>query len=264
MNILIIGNCTENFYNQIKKSDLLDKIYITANTEETIIPEIEFLDIKDLVIKIKALQIDIVINVDKDFISEGFIDYLKSQYINVISPNQKWFNLEKSRLIAKQLLNYYSINVPKRILAPKEFPLIMRTDSRLTSKIVESMNDLVCLMEEYKTEETFLEEYLEGEVFSLLTLWDGESARYFIDFNNLTEVQRDKLDFLQTKFNFLLSDEKADFIGFFTIKLIWAKNDWYVLDFDMCLEEKLLLERIKKDILYILQLAIYQRIDNLN
>lgn len=263
MNILIIGNCSKYFIDYLKQSKLLNKLYVVANSVEIDLPKIDFLTIDELVQKCKYLQIDIAINNDKKFIEDGTVDYLKSRYINVISPNRKWFNLEKSRLIAKQLLNHYSINVPERILAPKAFPLVLRTDSIVASKIVNSMNELVEFMGKYKTEETFLEEYLEGKMFSLLTLWDGQSACQFTSLNALTEVQRDRLDILQTKFKFLLSDEKADFIGFFTTKLIWAKNDWYVLDFNMCIEEQLVMEMLDQDLLYLLQLAIYQRIDNI-
>lgn len=263
MNILIVGNCSNDFVGLLQQSSLLHKLYITANSIEIDVPKIEYSTEEELAQKCKQLQIDIAINTEQKFIVEGLIDYLKSRYINIISPNKKWFNLEKSRLIAKQLLTHYSINIPKKILAPKEFPLILRTDSLLVSKIVNSMNELIGLMDKYKDEEFFLEEYLDGELFSLLTIWDGLSARYFINLDVLTEVQKDRLDILQTKFNFLLSDEKADFIGFFVIKLIWAKNDWHVLDFKMCFDEKLVSERVKKDLLYILELAIYQKIDTL-
>ena len=65
----------------------------------------------------------------------------------------------------------------------------------------------------------------------------------------------------KTKLNFLLSDEKADFIGIFTTKLIWAKNDWHVLDFIMHIDEDVDASLIKKDFLYLLNLALYQKLN---
>ena len=263
MNILILGNCTENFSNYIKESKHFNKLFLTANSTEVNIPSFVFTDEKDLAHKIKGLQIDVVIISDKNYIQNGMVEYLRSQYINVISPNKKWFNLESSRLIAKQLLNHYSINIPQTIRAPKNFPLVIRTDRPIKDKIVKSMDELVFVMENFSGENFFLEEYLEGECYEQFSLWDGKSACHFINKDSLSEVQIDRLDLLQTKFNFMLSDEKADFIGFFSTKLIWAKNDWHVLDFSMSFNEDLALEYIKSDFLYILDSAIYQKLNEL-
>ncbi len=75
------------------------------------------------------------------------------------------------------------------------------------------MQDLVNKMETLKGEKTFLEEYLEGEIYSLTSLWDGKNLLSF-PIENLTEVQHDRLELYKTKLNFMLSDEKADFVGF--------------------------------------------------
>ena len=263
MNVIIIGNCSEEFVNLIKKSKLLDKLYVINNNFNTDLPSIKYQTLEELVQKLKALQTDVVIVTDKEFIIDGSVEYLKSNFINVLSPNQKWFNLEKSRLIAKQLLTHYSINVPKTILAPKIFPLLIKSDSPFLCKIANSMDELVLAMQKYRGEKIFLEDILEGDVFSLLVLWDGKSARYYINSEELTEVQLDKLSFLQTKFNFLLSDEKANFIGFFNAKLIWAQNDWHVLDFEMCFNDTLVVNYVKEDFLFLVNLAIYQKIDDI-
>jgi hypothetical protein len=60
-----------------------------------------------------------------------------------------------------------------------------------------------------------------------------------------------------------LSDENADFIGFFTTKLIWAKNDWHVLDLLMQLNNDSNIENIEEDFLYILNAAIYQKLNEI-
>ena len=264
MNILIIGNCTDGLIDLIKSSNFFEKLYITKNSEPSAIPDFEYSSIEDLVKKIKRLQIDLAIVTDKNFIKNGNVDFLKANFINVISPNKKWYNLEKSRLIAKQLLSCYSINFPQNILAPKEFPLVIKTDSKLKNKIVNSMDELIAIIHELEGETTFLEEFIEGETFSLLSLWDGKNAQYFYASHILTEVQEDRLEFLKTKLNFMLSDEKADFIGFFTIQLLWAKNDWFVLNFEMAFNEENILSNIsniKTDFLYLLEQTIYQNLN---
>ena len=132
-------------------------------------------------------------------------------------------------------------------------------------------------------------EYLEGEELSLISLWDGKSLLHFPparDFKRfslskdspntggmgsycpveLTEVQQDRLDLYKTKLNFMLSDEKADFIGFIYSGLIWAKNDWYVLEYNMRPgdpETQSILNQLDTDLLYILNAAIYQKLDEI-
>ena len=112
-------------------------------------------------------------------------------------------------------------------------------------------------------ENIFLEEYLDGEIYHILTLWDGKNLLSFDKYIDLTEVQLDRLDLYKTKLNFLLSDEKADFIGFLTSKLIWAKNDWYLLEYKTIPTKKSAPENIKADFLYILNLAIYQKLNEI-
>ena len=67
----------------------------------------------------------------------------------------------------------------------------------------------------------------------------------------------------KTKLNFMLADEKADFVGFFTTKLLWAKNDWFVLDYIMHANELISCELIKNDFLYLLNAALYQKLNEL-
>ena len=62
----------------------------------------------------------------------------------------------------------------------------------------------------------------------------------------------------------MLSDEKADFNGFFTTKLIWSKNDWHVLDFIMHIDKNAWLECPKLDFLYLLNAVIYQKLNEIN
>lgn len=263
MNILIIGNCSKDFIFFIKKSRLLNKIYLAQNLFEDNLPKIEFSSFEELAQKIRSLQIDITIITDKNYIKDGMVDYLKSKFINVISPNKKWFNLENSRLAAKQLLKHYHIATPEILLAPKSFPIVIKTDSPTCNKIIKSMQELINTMAEISGEKNFLEEYQEGEHYSLLTLWDGKSVAYFIEQSSLTEVQKERLDFLKAKLNILFSEESPDFLGFFTIKLIWTKNDWQILDFDMYTDTELIAQNVNMDFLYLLNTVIYQKINEL-
>ena len=263
MNILIVGSCAENLYKLIKESTMYSKLYVTVTNLEVDLPSIEYNDFEELAYKAKKLQIDLVLVTEKEYIENGLVDFLKSKFVNVISPNKKWFNLEASRTVAKQLLNHYSINTSKIILAPRDFPVVIRTDSSKVNKIANSMDELVLLMNGIAGDKYFLEEYLEGNCQKLLCLWDGACVYHFEPLLDLTEVQKDRLDLLKTKINFMMADETPDFIGFFSIKIIWSKNEWYILDFKMSFEEKIIVERVKEDFLYLLNATLYQKLNEL-
>ena len=265
MNILIIGTgeVEKKLINLCLKSKHLDHIFTASKEPLDEIPNIEYESFEELVYKTRKVQADIILVADKTYIQSGLVDFCRSNKLNVSSVNSKWFNLESSRLIAKQLINHYSINNPNVILAPVTFPVVIKTDLINTTKIAYSMQELITIRENLTGQKVFLEEYLNGEVSYLLSLWDGKSLISFDLPFTLTEVQEDRLDLLKTKLSFMFSDEKADFIGFFTTKLIWAKNDWHVLEFIMHINEKSDLNSIKSDFLYLLNLAIYQKLDEI-
>lgn len=265
MNILILGTSeTEQILiNLCLKSKHLDHIYTASKKTINKIPNIEYSSYEELTHKAKSLHIDIVLVSDKNLIEDGIVEFFRKKMLNIISVNKKWINLENSKLIAKQLLNHYSINQPELIKAPLAFPIVIKTDKPITTKIAYSMQELIEIKQELAGETVFLEDYLNGEVFYLLSLWDGRNLIHFPLTKELTEVQIDRLDLYKTKLNFLLSDESADFIGFFTTKLIWAKNDWYVLEYIMHLDEKPDFNLIKPDFLYILNSAIYQKLNEI-
>lgn len=266
MNILILGTgeIEQELINICLKSKLLDRLYTASSKPLKNIPNIEYTGYEDLCHKAKVIQADLVLLANKNMIQDGVVEILRKNLLNVISVNKKWYNLESSRLIAKQLINHYSINLPDTIKAPLSFPIVIKTDKPNTTKIASSMQELVKIREELASETVFLEEHLMGNVHYLTSLWDGKSLYHLPLPTELTEVQQDRLDLYKTKLNFMLSDEKADFIGFFTTKLIWAKNDWFVLEYIMHLNNTNHLKLLDKDLLYILNLAIYQKLHEIS
>lgn len=265
MNILIIGTgeIEQRLINLCQKSKFLDKIFTASNKPLENIPNIEYKNYEDLSIKIKSLYIDVVLLADKSLIEDGIVEFLKKRMINVISTNKKWLNLETSRIIAKQLMNYYSINNPNIIKAPLSFPIVVRENNQNISYIAHTLDELIQLRENLKNNDIFLEDYLDGEVRYLTSLWDGKSLYNLPLSASMTEVQEDRLDLYKTKLTFMLADEKPDFVGFFTTKIIWAKNDWYVLDYIMHLDKNAQIENIPQDFLFIINSAIYQNLNEI-
>ncbi len=265
MNLLVIGTdeISIGIVELALKSKHLDRIYTASSEPLDDIPNIEYSDFNELIGKSKALHIDAAITFDNNLIQAGISEEFKNHGVNLISCNKKWLNLETSRLAAKRLLNHYSINNPEFILAPLSFPIVLKTDKPEIKEFIYSMKDLIEIKQQHAGKNVFLEEYLEGEALDILSIWDGKNILTFDKNLHLTEVQRDRLDLFKTKLNFMLSDEKTDFTGFFTTQLIWAKNDWYVIDFVMSPNKKPLLNDIKTDFLFILNSVIYQKLNEL-
>ncbi len=266
MNILILGTgiVEQKLINLCLKSKFLSHLYTASFEPLESIPNIEYENFQDLVLKAKAIQADIVLVADKTLIKDGIVEIFKQNLLNIVSVNKKWFNLEDSRLVAKQLMNHYTINTPDIIKAPVTFPVVIKTDKPLATKIAYTMSELIQIRKDLISENAYLEEYLEGNLYYLLSLWDGKNLLHFPLASCLTEVQEDRLNLYKTKLTFMFSDEKPDFIGFFTSKLIWAKNDWFVLDYIMHLNEKPDLDLIESDFLYVLNSAIYQKLNEIN
>ena len=223
---------------------------------------IEYKDYQDLVNKAKKLQIDVSIICDKDLIKDGLTEFFNKNYLNTISVNKKWLNLENSRLAAKLLMNHYQINNPEIIKAPLTFPIMLKTEEPNVDFVAKSMQELIVKKNKIN-QKTFLEEYLEGIKILLLCFWDGKNLWTNFSKNSFTEVQNDRFELLRTKLNFMFADEKADFIGIFSVKLIWSKNDWYVLEYIMHINENSRIENINTDFLYLINSAIYQKLNEI-
>lgn len=259
MNILVIGNPKDSLISAIQASEMLDKLYTALDEPINDIPNIQYYSLENLAQKAKTLQIDIAINTDKSLIDQNIIEIFRENRVNLISVNKKWLNLETSRLAAKKLMDFYSINNPKIIKAPMNFPVVLKTDSGDYSEVKNSMEELLQSAEPIKDYKKFVEEYLEGEEFELMSLWDGKSLYCLNSPENTNEVKDDRLYLLKTKLSFMFSDEKADFTGLFTVNLVWARNDWYVTGFSTEIEPA----TADLDFLYILNSAIYQKLNEI-
>lgn len=134
-----------------------------------------------------------------------------------------------------------------------------------------------------------LEEFIDGQEVSLMSLWDGKNLLDFVpirDFKKLnkspsapntggmgaycpvtlTQEQRTKLNEYKAQLKLALTSEKADFTGFIYSGLIWSKGQWSVLEYNVRLgdpEAQTLLTHLKTDFLAILQAALNQELDKI-
>lgn len=262
MNILVIGKPNDDISALVKNSKYTDKVYTALNHGNTEFPNIEYRNFNELIEKALALKIDIAINVDKTLIKKGIAEDFAAGKVNLISVNKKWLNLETSRLCAKELLNHYKIKTPKIIRTPLKFPIVIKTDTPNFEYTANTMNEVVSCMKKLEGRKTFFEEFVTGSTIDVYSMWDKKNIKYFYNTKSLTEVQIDRLDLIKTKLCFMFSDEQADFIGIFDIKLTWYKNDWCITGFDMgaTIPPNIL---DGKDFLYLLNAALYQKLGEL-
>lgn len=266
MNILILGSgdAEQNFINLCLKSKYLDYIYTSSTKFVDYVQNITYNNHEELATKIKDLQIDIVIVFDKTEIANGIVEFLQKKHINVFSTNKKWLNLQTSYVATKNLCKFYSFNIPEKIKFPSNFPIILKHDKKTI--LVNTLKELTEIKTNLEVKNVFMEEFLEGKEFSLVSIWDGRNIFHYDLSETLTEVQYERLNLFKAKLMFMLSDEKADFMGFIVSKLIWTKNDWYILNFEITPDSKdisEILEPSQKDFLYLLNSAIYQKLNEI-
>lgn len=259
LNILITG-CGKSA-GLILKSKLLNKLYVTSDSEIEGAINITYETFDELAQKCKALQIDIVVVDSEELFFAGLADTLKKYHINCIGASEKWAKFAYSGLYAKKFLNRYDIANPLVLTFPKKFPLVLKVGR--TQRIANSIQELVKIREteipQEFSKDIFLEEYIEGEDFLLYSLFDGENLLSF-PIEGLTKEQQKGLEEFKLKLHTMLKSEKADFTGFLNTQLIWSESKWYVRGFSLDFPEK----NIPKDILYILVAAIYQKLNEIS
>lgn len=258
LNILIAGSGESAAL--IQESKLLNKLYVTAEIEIPGAVNITYNTFEELAVKCKSLHIDIVVVDNENLLFAGIVDKLKKYRINCIGVNEKWAQIAYSGLSTKKILNRYEINNPLVLTFPKSFPLVLKVGR--TNRIADSMQELIKIRQtEIPSEfanEIFLEEYIAGESYTYFSLFDGKNL-LSLPAGELRLEQKNALEDYHNKLATLLVAEKADFVGFFNTKLVWANSKWYVIDFSLGLPDEI----PDKDILYILINAIYQKLNEI-
>ncbi len=137
------------------------------------------------------------------------------------------------------------------------------------------------------SKKVLLEEFIKGDELSLISAFDGKKLKAFIparDFKkltndenspntggmgaiapvSLTELQQNKLGNYLKKLEKSLIADGYTFTGFIYSGLIWAKNDFYVLEYNMRLgdpETQVLLMNMNSDFGELLYKIAYKKLD---
>lgn len=309
LNILIFGAGAREhaIAEAVSKSPLLNKLYLAQTGVFNLGEIIEFTDYEDLAKKCIEKNIDIAVFGPEEPLCNGIVDIFNKQNIKSIGVNKNFSQLESSKLFAKKFMEkhgiktakYEVINDANQTLNINHLPLVIKADGLCKGKgVVTAYNKEFAekTIREYlegkfgeNSKTILLEEFLEGQELSLMSLWDGKSLLSFAptrDFKklnkspsapntggmgaycpvNLTPEQQLKLNEYKNDLKKALKDEKADFCGFIYSGLIWSKNDWYVLEYNVRLgdpEAQAILTHLKSDFLSILSAAVNQELDKI-
>jgi len=254
---------------------------------------IEFENFEDLAKKSKSKGIDLLVVGGEEPLCEGIIDVFKGFNIKGIGVDKMFSQLESSKLFAKNFMNKYGIKNAKILTELENPPYVIKENGLAKGKgvyITSEKHSALEKIKELKNKEFFIEEFLEGEELSLISLFDGKNLLNFVparDFKrlynstnapntggmgsfcpvHLTFEQEKALRVYTERLKEALKAENADFTGFIYSGLIWHEDDFWVLEYNVRLgdpEAQSLLTHLESDFLEILIAATEKKLDKIN
>ena len=215
-------------------------------------------------------------------ICDGFVDQFEHAGIKCIGVNKNFSRLESSKLFAKKFIVNNGIKCAKLLpIESNDFPQVLKFDGLCKGKGVKVLynnDEKNAFARKFTGMRYFIEEYLDGEEISVMSyMYNGRliNFRPARDFKRLsaatdapntggmgayspvelTQEQQKKLDIYLKLLEKALLNAGADFNGFIYSGLIWTRNDWYVLEYNVRLgdpECQAILTNLKNDFLDIL------------
>ena len=259
MNILLIGSGGSNhsIANSLQESENIEKIYCLPGNDRTNnlnkcknvkFPIHDFATILNIV---NNNSIDLVVIGPEQPLALGIVDYLEKRGIKVFGPNKKAAQIESSKIFAKELMRICNIptassivcsvkNQAKLIVKTMHYPLVLKKDGLTNGqRVIIALNyeDALEAIDTLFNKTILIEEYLEGEEFSLLVLSDGKTFRP-LTYSPLSPIKVDKKTELEisniiTKtFKGLVSNFRIKYKGILSIKFMLTKKGPKVLDYN--------------------------------
>lgn len=315
LNVLVYGSGARehSIADAIKSSPLLNKLYIADAGFAKLGEEIKFKDFEDLAQKCVKKKIDIAIFGSEEPLCEGVVDIFNEHQIHCIGVNKHFSQLESSKLFGKKFIKKYGIKTADYDVITENnrpdynklnYPVVIKADGLCKGKgVVTAYNKAFAkkTIDEFldgkfgeASKTVLLEEFLQGEELSLMSLWDGNTLLHFTparDFKRLNKspsapntgglgafcpvvlnsFQQKKLDEYKMQLEVALRLENADFCGFIYSGLILAKEkgsksnwDWHVLEYNVRPgdpETQATLVHLKTDFLKVLKSAVDKKLD---
>jgi phosphoribosylamine--glycine ligase len=295
---------------KIKQSPQLKKLYLCKPNDgfAELGEVLEAENFSELAVKAKSLNVDMLIVGPEDPLVDGIVDEFHKNGIACIGADKKWAMLEGSKAFAKEFMTrnniptagYKKINGKNQIdtvLNDFSYPVVIKADGLAAGKgvsIVESREKAKQLLIEFldgkfgeASKEIVVEEFLEGEEVSLISLWDGKTLLPFTtarDYKKLlngnkgpntggmgaycpvklTNNEQEQIQEYVKKLKNALLAEKADFTGIVYSGLMMTEQGLKVLEYNMRLgdpETQPLLIHLENDILEIFKFALNKQLD---
>lgn len=252
LNVLIAGE--GKLIPLLKKSKFLKKLYATTEVEGAV--NIKFNTFNELAKKCKSLQIDIVLVENEKWILQGIADVLRKNFVNCIAPNALFAEKLIDSIASRKFLENSEILVSQKMNYPSKYPLLIRGKgfkykANNFEEVLKFKNLINKTLPLEIAETTFLEEFVEGEVLNVVSFYDGKTLKTFSD-EALVEEYSKKLEKA-------LLQNKVNFIGFFTSRLIKTSSKLYNTGFGLKYSQM----NFDKDFLFILYCGIYQKLNEL-
>ena len=295
---------------ELKAGTNIDCIFRSLREFGKIGEIIAYTELDDLASKCVEKQIEMIIFGPEEALCDGAVDIFKKHNIACIGVDKKYSQLESSKIFAKNFMKKNRIKTANYTVVTAKslpnynklkYPIVIKADGLCGGKGVviagnaafaeRTINDFLGGKFGENSKTILLEEFLQGEEISLMSIWDGKSLLTFApsrDFKKLNKsesapntggmgafcpvkissLQQRKLDEYKTQLENALSREEADFCGFIYSGLIWTQKDgiwdWYVLEYNVRLgdpEAQVTLAHLESDLLKILQSAFKQDLD---
>lgn len=264
---------------KIAQSPLLNKLFLALPNDgfKNLGEEINFSDFEDLAKKCVEKGINLAVIGPEDPLSKGIVDIFNTNGIKCIGANKNWAQLESSKKYAKEFMVKHEIPTAKyftatskdaieKVLAQFSHPPVLKADGLAAGKGVhlsQTMNEAKQVLEEFldgkygeASTSVVVEEFLEGEELSLISIFDGETLlpletardyKRLLDGQKgpntggmgaycpvkLTSAQESDLKNYITKLETALKAEKADFVGIVYSGLMLTNDGIKVLEYNM-------------------------------
>ncbi len=186
--------------NKVIKSQKVQAAYIApgngATSEIATNVEIDELEIEKLVTFASENKIDLTIVGPESSLEAGIVDAFEKAGLMIFGPRQKATRIESSKAYAKEIMDKYNINTAtyKKFINAEEaliyakeitYPHVIKYDGLAAGKGVvicesqsEMENQINLMLKEkvYGSEAIIIEEFLDGEEFTLLSLVKDEKV----------------------------------------------------------------------------------------